>query len=82
MTKHDRPMARELLITDRCDRCIQQAVAVVKVLLPGGGPNDTGEVLLCGHHYRTHRPVLLNRALAITEPDDFDLFLPVPQETT
>lgn len=83
-TNLERAFARELRNDDRCDGCIQQAVALIKIHVPG--QDEPGEVLFCGHHWRKNRTKALANPnlLAVTEPDVFDphTFGPPPTKET
>jgi hypothetical protein len=50
---------KELLATDKCDRCFAQAY--VRVLI------NSGELLFCGHHYAKHEENLKNIAIKISD---------------
>lgn len=45
---------------DRCDRCGARAAVYVTM-------RSDLEVLLCGHHFHEHRPVLLEQAREIAD---------------
>lgn len=55
---------RTLSLLDRCDRCSQLAqssfVFKIEASTEGSGRTET-DVLLCGHHTRTHLEVLLSK---------------------
>ena len=57
----ERPMgSRELLVSDRCDRCPAQAFVIA--VMPSG--ND---LLFCGHHYAKHETALAARGARIDD---------------
>ena len=50
---------KELLATDKCDRCFAQAY--VRVFI------NSGELLFCGHHYAKHESNLKSIAIKISD---------------
>jgi hypothetical protein len=54
------PEYEPLALADRCDAC-RTAQAFVRVVLGGT------DLLLCGHHYADHEPVLLAMGWAVYE---------------
>lgn len=50
---------RQLLVSDRCDRCGSQAFVLVKMV--------SGELFFCGHHYSKHQKSLDNLAFEIID---------------
>ena len=60
MTTDIRTPVRELLATDRCDRCAAGAMVRVTLL--------NGELLFCGHHGREFRVALQKISLEIYDP--------------
>lgn len=60
----DHPLARELNVIDRCDRC--NAQAFVQAILPRQEEMDQ-EILFCGHHFRKHTAALIAQGLLIND---------------
>jgi hypothetical protein len=60
MTTDTQTPVRELLATDRCDKC--GAAAMVRVTLLNG------ELLFCGHHGREFREGLQKASVDIYDP--------------
>lgn len=50
---------RELVATDRCDRCTAAATIAVQF-------NSGSELLFCGHHYNDHAEKLVFSGAVIT----------------
>ena len=50
------------LATDRCDRCMAQAVASAEA------PNWASKLLLCGHHLAEHAQALVIQGAVIFDP--------------
>lgn len=50
---------KQLLISDRCDRCGSQAFVLVKMV--------AGELYFCGHHYQQHQKSLDTAAFEIID---------------
>lgn len=50
---------RQLLVSDRCDRCGSQAFVLVKMV--------AGELYFCGHHYNKHEKALIKMSFEIID---------------
>lgn len=47
---------------DKCDNCIQDAQYMVQFI--------TGDLLFCGHHFRTHEAKIMELAVNVYDRDD------------
>lgn len=54
---------RELVADDRCDSCGAQAKVVVTFL--------NGELMFCGHHAKELSKPLIDKSIAIYDPEDY-----------
>lgn len=50
---------RQLVLSDRCDRCSSQAFVLVKMV--------AGELYFCGHHYSKHQKALDSMSFEIID---------------
>lgn len=56
LVKEQSPYYRQLLLSDRCDRCGESSQAFVRVVMI---TDEELELLFCGHHYNRYEAELL-----------------------